>query len=164
MLHAISARGPNPLVHSYAVFTHRLLFVKVSSIIPPSHFLTFPIIFSLINTEKVALRAPPANHSFTAPLYRKSTKNLSMWKIQKVLQLILVQQCNCMWHCVILLFLRRLGFLSIPSSHVLVRMIITARANKAAFLEDRQIRQGEILHMLTEPTLHVNRLFVHELC
>ncbi len=164
MLHAISARGPNPLVHSYAVFTHMLLFVKVSYFIPPSsHFLTFLIILFLINTENVALRAPPAYHRFTAPLYRKSTENPSLEKIWKSVLAYFSSTIQCRWHCVISFFLR-LGFLAIPSSHVLVRMIVTARAITAAFLEDRQSRQGVILHMSTEPTLHVNRLFVHESC
>ncbi len=138
---------------SYAVFTHRLLFVKASSIIPSSHFLTFLIILSLINTENVALRAPPRQSQLHCYSIQKIHEKFKFEKNpeKKVLQLILVQQCNCMWHCVILLFLR-LGFLSIPSSHVLVRMSITARSNTAAFLEDRQSRRGVILHMLTEPT------------
>jgi hypothetical protein len=86
--------------HSYEVFAHRLLFVKVSTDIPPSHFLTFAIILSLINTENVALRAPRQSQLHCDSIQKIHEKS-KFGKIRQVLQLIPVQKCNCRWHCVI---------------------------------------------------------------
>jgi hypothetical protein len=110
-------------------------------------------LFRHVNVHIWALRTLPPQLRCSSPnfIQRKNPrKNTNLGKSTKVLELLLIQQCNCRWHCenhMVSLARFPSDPLSrinpplitpspIPLFHHLVSLIITAQTNKAAFRKD----------------------------